>query len=60
MLLKKIKMDLFGGAFKNLKPNGLIKVELPSNQSYDGIWSNGVMHRAIGAIGIKLRPFIVN
>ena len=51
---------IWKGAFKNLKPNGLIKVELPSSQSYDGIWSNGVMQRAVGAFGIKLRPFIVN
>ena len=51
---------IWKGAFKNLKPNGLIKVELPSSQSYDGIWSNGVMQRAVGAFGIKLRPLIIN
>ena len=61
MLQKKDQNGfIWKGAFKDLKPNGLINVELPCRQSYNGIWSNGVMQRAIGAFGIKLRPFIIN
>ena len=32
--------------FKNLKPQGFMKVRLPNGQKYDGVWTDGQMQRA--------------
>jgi len=34
------------GTFKNLKPQGFMKVRLPNGQKYDGLWTDGQMQRA--------------
>ena len=34
------------GTFKNLKPQGFMKVRLPNGQKYDGVWTDGQMQRA--------------
>ena len=34
------------GTFKNLKPEGFMKVRLPNGQKYDGVWNDGQMQRA--------------
>ena len=34
------------GTFKNLKPEGFMKVRLPNGEKYDGVWNDGQMQRA--------------
>jgi len=34
------------GTFKNLKPEGFMKVCLPNGEKYDGLWTDGQMQRA--------------
>jgi len=34
------------GKFKNLKPQGFMRVRLPNGQKYDGVWTDGQMQRA--------------
>ena len=35
------------GAFRNLKPQGFMKVQLPNGHKYDGVWLNGQLQRAL-------------
>ena len=58
------KTDAYGfvwkGSFKNLKPDGLLKVKRPDNHFYDGIWSEGKMVRALGVQGLEAKPYLIH
>ena len=61
---KAEKTDAYGfvwqGSFKNLKPDGLLKVKRPDDHCYDGIWSEGKMIRVLGVQGLEPKPYVVH
>ena len=58
------KRDIYGfvwqGKFKNLEPDGILKVILPDKKIYDGIWSKGKMVRALGVQGLEPKPYLIH
>ena len=51
---------VWNGSFKNLQPDGLLRVKRPDYYFYDGIWSKGKMVRALGVQGFEPKPFVIN
>ena len=58
------KRDTYGfiwrGTFKNLEPNGILKVTLPDDTLYDGMWSEGKMVRALSVHGLEPKPYLIH